>query len=59
MKKCSNCKKEVYYNALIHSTEKTVEECRIEKVGDNMTTTKTRKTCLNFFDDERFYVSSI
>ena len=39
-------------------TERTVEERRIQKVGDNTTTTKTSKTSLNSFDDKRFFVNS-
>ena len=40
IKNCNNAKPEVYYNALMYNTQKTVDECRIQKVGDNMTTTK-------------------
>ena len=40
-------------------TQRTVDECRIQKVGDNMTTTKTSKISLNTFDDKRFYVNNI
>ena len=40
-------------------TERSVDECRIQKVGDNMTTTKTSKRSLNTFDDNRFYVNNI
>ena len=31
----------------------------IQKVGDNMTTTKTSKISLNKFDDKRFYGNNI
>ena len=48
-----------YYVALLNNTQRTVEECRIQKVGDNMTTTKTSKISLNTFDDKRFYVNNI
>ena len=41
-------------NALMYNTERSVDECRIQKVGDNMTTTKTVKISLNTFDDKRF-----
>ena len=41
------------------NTERSVDECRIQKVGDNMTTTKTSKISLNTFDDKRFYVNNI
>ena len=39
--------------------QRTVDEGRIQKVGDNMTTTKTSKISLNTFDDKRFYVNNI
>ena len=39
--------------------ERIVEECRIPKVGDKMSTIKTNKRSLNNFDDKRFYVSNI
>ena len=48
-----------YYDALMYNTERSVDECRIQKVGDNMTTTKTSKISLNTFDDKRFYVNNI
>ena len=35
-----------YYYALMNNTQRTVDECRIQKVGDNMTTTKTSKISL-------------
>ena len=38
----------------MYNTERTVDENRIQKVGDNMTTTKTSKTSLNIFTDKRF-----
>ena len=41
------------------NTERSVYECRIQKVGDNMTTTKTSKISLNTFDDKRFYANNI
>ena len=41
------------------STQRTVDECRIQKVGDNLTTTKTIKISLNTFDDKRFYINNI
>ena len=43
----------------MNNTQRTVDECRIQKVGDNMTTTKTSKISLNIFDDKRFYVNNI
>ena len=55
---CNNAKREEYYNALMYNTERSVDECRIQKVGDNMTTTKTSKISLNTFDDKRFYVNN-
>ena len=36
MKNCNNAIHEEYYNALMYNTERSVEECRIQKVGDNM-----------------------
>ena len=59
IKNCNNAKHEEYYNALMYNTESSVDECRIQKVGDNMTTTKTSKISLNRFDDKRFYVNNI
>ena len=41
-KNCNNAKHEEYYNALMCNTERSVDECRIQKV-DNMTTAKTSK----------------
>ena len=43
----------------MYNTERTVDECRIQKVGDNMTTTETSKISLSTFDDKRFYVNNI
>ena len=59
IKNCNNNKHEEYYNALMYNTERTVDKCRIRKVGDNMTTTKTSKISVNTFDDKRFYVNNI
>ena len=59
IKNCNNAKREEYYNALMYNTQRTVDECRIQKVGDNMTTTKTSKISLKTFDDNRFYVNNI
>ena len=59
IKNCNNAKHEEYYNALMYNTERTVDELRIQRVGDNMTTTKTSKISLNTFDDKRFYVNKI
>ena len=53
IKDCNNAKHEEYYNALMYNTERTVDESRIQKVGDNMTTTKTSKISLNTFDDKK------
>ena len=53
-KNCNNVKHEEYYNALMYNTQRTVDECRIQKVSDNITTTKTSKIILNTFDDKRF-----
>ena len=43
----------------MNNTQRTVDECRIQKIGDNITTTKTSKISLNLFADERFYVNNI
>ena len=43
----------------MNSTQRTVDECRTQKVVDNMTTTKRSKISLNTFDDKRFYVNNI
>ena len=59
IKNCNNAKHEEYYKSLMYKTERSVDECRIQKVGDNMTTTKTSKISLNTFDDKRFYVNNI
>ena len=59
IKKHNNARHMDYYDALMNNTQRTVDECRIQKVGDNMTTTKTSKISLNTFDDKRFYVNNI
>ena len=56
IKNCNNAKNEEFYNALMYNAERNVDECRMQKVDDNMTTTKTSKISLNTFDDKRFYV---
>ena len=38
----------------MYNTERTVDECRIQKVGDKMTTTKTSNISLKTFDDKNF-----
>ena len=59
IKKHNNARHIDYFDALMNNTQRTVDECRIKKVGDNMTTTKTSKISLNIFDDKRFYVNNI
>ena len=59
IKNCNKAKHGEFYNALNYNTPRTVDECRILKVDDNMTTTKTSKIRLNTFDDKRFYVNNI
>ena len=59
IKNCNHAKHEEYYNALMYNTERTVDECRIQKIGDNMTTTKTSRVSLKTFDDKRFCVNTI
>ena len=48
IKNCKKDKREEYYNALMYNTQRTI---RIQKVDDNITTTKTNKISLNTFDD--------
>ena len=55
----NHAKQEEYYNTLMYNKERVVQECRIEKVGDNVTTTKTSKINLNTFDYKRFFVDNI
>ena len=43
----------------MYKTHRTVEKCRIHKVGDNMTTSKTSKISLNLFDDKGYYENVI
>ena len=43
----------------MYNTQRTVDECRIQKVGETMTTTRTSKISLNTFDDKNFYVNHI
>ena len=59
IKKHNNARHIDYIDALMNNTQRTVDESRIQKVGDNMTTTKTSKISLNIFDDKRFYVNNI
>ena len=40
IKKHNNARHIDYYDALMNNKQRTVDECRIQKVGDNMTTTK-------------------
>ena len=35
----------------MYNTQRTVDECRIQKIDDSMTATKTSKISLNTFDD--------
>ena len=39
----------------MNNTQRTVDECRIQKVGNNMTT-KTSKNSLNIFDDKEGFM---
>ena len=59
IKNCNNAKNEEYYNALMYNPQRTVDECRIQKFCDNMTTTKRSMIGLNTFDDKIFYVNNI
>ena len=56
IKNCNNAKHEEYCNALMYNSQRTVDECRTQKVGDNMT--KSSKISLNTFDFKRFYVTN-
>ena len=38
----------------MYNTLRTVDECRMQKIGDNMTTRKTRKISLSTFDEKIF-----
>ena len=58
IKKHNNARHIDYYDALMNNTQRTVDESRIQKVGDSMTT-KTSKISLNIFDDKRFFVNNI
>ena len=58
IKKHNNARHIDYYDALMNDTQRTIDECRIQKVGDNMTTTKRSKFSLNTSDDKRFYVNN-
>ena len=40
MKSCKNAKHEEHYFALMYNTQRNVDECRIQKVGENMKTAK-------------------
>ena len=59
IKKHNNARHIDCYDALMNNTQRTVDQCRIQKVGDNMTTTKASKISLNTFDDKRFYVNNV
>ena len=39
--------------------ERIVEECRIQKIGDKMSTIKTNRRSLNNFNDKKFYLNNI
>ena len=47
------------YDELKNNTQRTVDESRIQKVGDSMTSTKTSKISSNIFHDKRFYENNI
>ena len=59
IKKHNNARHIDYYDALMNNTQRTVDESRIQKVGDSMTATETSKISLYIFDDKMFYVSNI
>ena len=59
IKNCNNAKHADYYKALMYNTQRTIDDCRIQKVGDNTTATKTSNISLNLIVDKRFYVNKI
>ena len=59
VEKHNNAKYKEYYDAVMYNTQRTVDERKIQKEGDSMTTTKTSKISLNTFDDKRFYINNI
>ena len=59
IKKHNNARHIDYYDALMNNRQRTVDECRIQKVGDYMTTTKTSRISLNIFDDKTFSLINI
>ena len=59
IKKHNNARHIDYYDALMNNTQRTVDESRIQKFCDYMTTRKTSKISLNIFDDKRFYVNNV
>ena len=40
----------------MYNTQRSVDECRMQKVGDNMTTTKTRNVSLSTFDEKKDFM---
>ena len=59
VKKHKKAKNKEYYDAVMYNTQRTVQESKIQKIGDSMTKTKTSKIGLNTFDIKRFYVNNI
>ena len=59
VKKHNNAKYKENYDAINYNTQRTVQESKLQKIWDSMTTTKTCKISLNTFDDKRFYVNNI
>ena len=59
VEKHNKAKYKGYYDAVMYNTQRTVQERKIQKIGDSMTTTKTCKISLNTFDDNRFYLNNI
>ena len=57
IKNYNNAEHEECCNTLLYNTERTVEECTIQKVIENMTTASM--ISLNTFDDKKFYVNNI
>ena len=59
VKKHNTAKYKEYYDAVMYNTQRIVQESKIQKIGDSMTTRKTNKVSLNTFHDKRFYVNNI
>ena len=59
IKKENNGQHEDYYHALMDNNERIVEECRVQKFGNKMSTIRRNKCRLNNVDDKKFYVIDV